>query len=355
VTAQASFDSAQRFILAAKGYWTTALYTDLREQYVKRCAEQGVQPATVAQVAAVAEELTVYQYFAWLERHLQIAKYSGRYGLAHYYREHADDALKELTAQAGELPNLELDPALRMPSYYVATDIHQHPGGVWSEPTAGVVYQHGARSTTPLLGASHGDLHTRFTDRILAGGEPARVLDLACGFGKSTMPFAAHLPKASIRGIDLAEPCLRLAARNAITAGLENVRFAQRDASHAGFADGSFDLVTSTMFLHEIPLKVLDQVLDESFRLLEPGGRMVHLDFWHMPDPFSRFLHYGHGRRNNEPYMQPLAELDLPKVLERKGFVDILIEPFSETLDTDLAAIKAWRFPWTYISARKPA
>ncbi len=93
--------------------------------------------------------------------------------------------------------------------------------------------------------------------------------------------------------------------------------------SNPGFADGSFDLVTSTMFLHEIPLKVLDQVLDECFRLLEPGGRMVHLDFWHMPDPFSRFLHYGHGRRNNEPYMQPLAELDLPKTLAAKGFVDI--------------------------------
>lgn len=355
MTAEISFDSAQRFILAAKGYWTTELYANLREQYGARCAQQGVEPVTVPQVAAVAEDLTVYQYFAWLERHLQIAKYSGRYGLAHFYREHADDLLNDLDGVAGEATNLELDPTLRMPSYYVATDIHQHPGGVWSEPTAGFVYQHGARSTTPLLGESHGDLHTRFTDKILAGGAPARVLDLACGFGKSTMPFASKLPKASIRGIDLAEPCLKLAARNAANAGLTNVRFAQRDAAAPGFAEGSFDLVTSTMFLHEIPLKVLDRVLDECFRLLEPGGRMVHLDFWHMPDPFSRFLHYGHGRRNNEPYMQPLAELDLPKALAAKGFVDITIEPFSETADADLAAVKAWRFPWTYISARKPA
>ena len=355
MSAETSFDSAQRFILAAKGYWTTELYANLREQYAARCAQQGVQPTTVPQVAAVAEDLTVYQYFAWLERHLQIAKYSGRYGLAHYYRKHANEVLRDLNVPAGELPNLELDPALPMPSYYVATDIHQHPGGVWSEPTAGVAYQHGAQSTTPLLGESHGDLHTRFTDRILAGDKPARVLDLACGFGKSTMPFASKLPKASIRGIDLAEPCLRLAASNAAKAGLTNVRFAQRDACNPGFAEGSFDLVTSTMFLHEIPLKVLDRVLAECFRLLEPGGRMVHLDFWHMPDPFTRFLHYGHGRRNNEPYMQPLAELDLPKTLEKKGFVDIVIEPFSETPDADLAAVKAWRFPWTYISARKPA
>src|SRR5262249_2460489 len=66
VTAEISFDSAQRFILAAKGYWTTALYSNLREQYGARCAAEGVEPATVPQVAAVAEDLTVYQYFAWL-------------------------------------------------------------------------------------------------------------------------------------------------------------------------------------------------------------------------------------------------------------------------------------------------
>lgn len=357
--AERSFDAAQRFLLAAKGYWTTTLYAQLREQYLAKCAQAGVKPEKVSEVAEITEDLTLYQYFAWLERHLQIAKYAGRYGLAHYYRERGEQVLSKLaiTEQAGPAglePGLELDPAMQLPAYYVATDIHQHPGGVWSEETAGLVYEHGARSTTPLLGSSHGDLHTRFTDKILEGGKPRRILDMACGFGKSTLPFARQVPDATIQGIDLSAPCLRVAAYNARTAGLNNVSFAQRDAAESRYPDAAFDLVTSTMFLHEAPMKVIERLLNECFRMLEPGGRMVHLDFWHMPDPFSRFLHYGHGRRNNEPYMQPLAESNLPQLLQDIGFVDVQIEPFRESAEADLAANVAWRFPWTYISARKP-
>ena len=82
---------------------------------------------------------------------------------------------------------------------------------------------------------------------------------------------------------------------------------------------------------------------------------MVHLDFYKMPDAFRRFLHYGHGRRNNEPFMQPLANLDLPGLLEDKGFVDIEISSFKEDEAVDLKTNDAWRFPWTVISAVKPA
>jgi ubiquinone/menaquinone biosynthesis C-methylase UbiE len=348
-----SFTAAQRFLLAAKGQWTTTLYSRLREEYAARCTEQRTNPASVAEVAELVEDLTFYPFFAWLERHLQIAKYAGRYGLAPYYAERRETVLHDIdTVPAGD-PILELHPELPMPDYYRATDIHQHPGGVWSDDTAGLVYEHGARSTTPLLGASHADLHTRFTEKVMSEGEVSHVLDMGCGFGKSTMPFALLSPKVEIKGVDLAAPCLRVAAHTARSKGCTNVRFKQAHAAQTGYEDGSFDLVTSTMFLHEIPPKVLDKVLDECRRVLKPGGRIVHLDFWHFPDAFTRFLHYGHGRRNNEPYMQPLAELDLPQVLQNNGFTDIQITPFQESPSADLSAANVWRFPWTYISARK--
>jgi hypothetical protein len=66
-------------------------------------------------------------------------------------------------------------------------------------------------------------------------------------------------------------------------------------------------------------------------------------------------MHYGHGRRNNEPYMQPLAELDLPALMKQKGFTDIEISSFKESPTADVNGTSVWRFPWTYISARKPA
>ena len=352
MTSERAFNAGQRFLLASKMYWTTTLYPRLREEYLART--NGKQPRSVAEVAAVVEDLTLYRYFAWLERHLQRMKYSGRYGLAQYYEEHRERMLRSLGAVRGNNALLDLKPDLELPRYYTGVDIHQHPGGVWSRDEAGLVYEHGARSTTPLLGTGHSNLHSRFTDLVASQLTPASVLDIGCGFGKSTLPFAEKFGAARIEAVDLSEPCLRVAAQSAQTAKVANVRFRQRDAADTGFGNSEFDLVTSTMLLHELPPDALNEVLDEAFRVLEPGGRMMHLDFYHFPDAFTRFMHYGHGRRNNEPYMQPLAELDLPGVLKSRGFTGIEVVPFQEAESVGPDSQDVWRLPWTVISAKKP-
>lgn len=347
-----SFNAAQRFLLASKRFWTTTLYRRLRDEYAAAAAAAHITPQTAADVADITEDLTTYRYFAWLERHLQRMKYSGHYGLARY----CDERRSELSGNLAPAddPLLDLDPDLTLPSYYTSVDIHEHPGGVWSDDVAGFVYERGARSTTPLLGETHEDLHTRFANLIAEGRAPRNILDLGCGFGKSTLPFAAEFPTSRVEAIEFSEPCLRLAARMAHDVGAKNVRFRQRDAAKTGYPDSTFDLVTSTMFLHETPAKALRGVFSEIYRVLEPGGRMVHLDFYHFADAFGRFMHYGHGRRNNEPYMQPLAEQDLPRMLQESGFERVQIQPFSEAPDVDPESTEAWRFPWTVISAMKP-
>jgi ubiquinone/menaquinone biosynthesis C-methylase UbiE len=353
VTTQRSFEAGQRFILAAKKWWTSDLYQRLRSEYETRAGASAARHV-VSDVAEALEDLAQYRYFAWLERHLQRMKYSGAYGLARYYDQEREKVLPALDAAGHSDAPLELRPDLPLPRYYTDVDIHQHPGGVWSDEVAGIVYEHGARSTTPMLGSSHADLHTRFTSLVAAQGAPAKILDMGCGFGKSTAPFYATFPGAQVEGIDLAAPCLRLAAAVAQAAGATNIHFRQRDAADTRFPAGSFDLVTSTMLLHEIPPVPLDAVLAEAIRVLEPGGRMVHLDFHWFPDAFARFMHYGHGRRNNEPYMQPLAEIDLHKLLRRHGFEDINVEPFREADDLGPERKDLWRLPWTVISARRP-
>lgn len=345
------FAAGQAFLLSAKAFWTREIYPALREEYEGLARKAPAAPACAEDAERLLAESTLYRYYAWLERHLQRFKYSGRYGLQPWHDRQRAWLEGELAAPG---PRLELDHDPAYPKYYTSVDIHQHPGGVWSDAVAGFVYERGARTTTPLAGERHLDLHRRLTAAALERcPTPARVLDMACGFGKSTRPFYESLPHSEVEAIDLAAPCLKLAARDAARARAANVRFRQVDASATDYPDASFDLVTSTMLLHEMPPAVVERTLAETARLLKPGGRMVHLDFLPRADPFDALIHFGHARRNNEPFMEPLARMDLRATLERLGFQEIEIRPFEEAEGTLSPQYRAWRFPWTLIAARR--
>jgi len=345
------FDAYQSFVLGCKLYWTGRMFPAVRSLYEEKAARSGRPVTGPEDVGALIGEETLYREFAWMERHLQRFKYSGRYGLVPTHDKHRAAFEAALDAP---LPDglLELDPDFEQPKYYRSVDIHQHPGGVWSDSLAGVVYERGARSTTPLLERDK-DLHHRFTDIVRARRQPRRLLDMGCGFGKSSRPFYEGDRDAQVVGVDLAAPCLKLAAQDAARAQARNVRFLQRSATDTKLPDESFDVVTSTMMLHEMPPPVIREVIDESFRLLEPGGLAIHLDFLPPDDPFLTFIHYGHGRRNNEPFMEPLAKMEIADALRAAGFRNVETLPFDEAPGSIAAARERWRFPWTVIVAEK--
>lgn len=198
-----SFVAAQDFLLGVKTHWTTRLYPELAADYDAKAQAAD----TVTDVEEKLGETSTYRIFAFLERHLQRLKYSGRYGIHTWY----DATQRETLARyldTDDLPQgiLALDPDLSLPAYYTGCDIHQHPGGVWSDAIAGAVYERGARSTTPLAAEKHRDLHDRLTDCIVANDPPKQLVDLGCGFGKSTRPLYDALRGAGdVIGVDLAE------------------------------------------------------------------------------------------------------------------------------------------------------
>ena len=183
---------------------------------------------------------------------------------------------------------------------------------------------------------------------------PGLVVDLGCGFGKSTLPFAVAFPDAQVTGLDLSAPCLELAASDAAAAKVPNVHFRQADACATGLAAGAFDLVTSTMLLHELPPPELKAIFAETYRLLAPGALAIHLDF-RTDDPFWQFMMYGHGVRNNEPFLAPQMRTDLVALHHEVGFETVQIEPFAERDGATDPGNPYWRFPWAAIIARKPA
>lgn len=348
------FEAFQSFVLDCKLYWTRQMFPELKTRYEAANATAD-KPQTAADVEKLMRDDTTYQFFGWYERHLQRMKYSGRHGLAVHYDRYRDQLVSELSASVPD-QLIQIDAAFEQPEYYTSIDIHQHPGGVWSDEIAGYVYERGAKSTAPMLDKAT-SLHHRMTAEVLARADRPvkRVVDLGCGFGGSSRPFYTDYPHIEVVGVELSEPCIRLAARRAVEDGADNAVFRQADAANTGLDSGSADVVTSTMLLHEMPPKHIEKLLKESHRLLSPGGLSIHLDFLTGEDPFKTFIHYGHSKRNNEPFMPPLNEMDIVAAHKAAGFDDVEIVSFEEmpgTLGTDFSY---WRFPWTLIVARKAA
>ena len=112
------------------------------------------------------------------------------------------------------------------------------------------------------------DVHDR-----LQADPPARVADVACGQGYSTMAIARAYPKAVVDGIDLDEASIEAAKENLAGTGLEDrVTFQHRDAANAGL-QGQYDLVYIHEALHDMSYPV--DVLRACRGLLREGGTLV--------------------------------------------------------------------------------
>src|SRR5207248_150763 len=126
---------------------------------------------------------------------------------------------------------------------------------------------------------NHADLHTRLARFIRDRFQPRSVLDVGCGFGKTTLPLKREMTKTEVTGCDLSAPLLRLGHLRALESDLD-IAWVQSAAEQLRFPDQQFDVVTSTMLIHEMPADQLRRGFMEAKRVLKPGGAIVLLDFY---------------------------------------------------------------------------
>ena len=111
-------------------------------------------------------------------------------------------------------------------------------------------------------------------------GRLPRVLDVACGTGIFLRLLLAQLPAAEVYGMDASEDMLaqaRIALKDQPQAHLERVSIGSGETAGLPFAQETFDLVTCTNALHDLPEPVA--TLSGLKRLLVPGGQLVVEDF----------------------------------------------------------------------------
>jgi 2-polyprenyl-3-methyl-5-hydroxy-6-metoxy-1,4-benzoquinol methylase len=112
------------------------------------------------------------------------------------------------------------------------------------------------------------DIHQR-----LLADPPARVADLACGQGRSSIEIARAYPAVVVDGIDSDRASIEAARRNLEDTGLDDrVTFHERDAADPELL-GRYDLVTVFEALHDMSYPV--EVLRAARGLLDEGRLML--------------------------------------------------------------------------------
>jgi ubiquinone/menaquinone biosynthesis C-methylase UbiE len=154
-----------------------------------------------------------------------------------------------------------------------------------------------------------------------------RVLDVATGTGRTLRQLRGSLPKAQLVGLDLSTAYLRQANRWLAELPGELPQLVQGNGESMPFADASLQAVTCVFLLHELPAQARQNVLNECFRLLEPGGVLVLADsiqladspqFTPVMDNFRRGFH--------EPYYRDYIGDDIEARLATAGFEAITAE-----------------------------
>jgi 2-polyprenyl-3-methyl-5-hydroxy-6-metoxy-1,4-benzoquinol methylase len=113
-------------------------------------------------------------------------------------------------------------------------------------------------------------------DQRLRADPPARVADVGCGVGWSSLSIARAYPNVTVDGIDLDEASIAEAQKNAAASGLgDRVNFVARSAADPR-GRGEYDLVTAFETMHDMADPV--GALRAMRALLAPGGAVFIAD-----------------------------------------------------------------------------
>jgi len=277
--------AAQDFVSSLRGYVLNDMAANMKRRFETRIAPRLPEPPKDGQAVHKAMKPDIYfRFYSALRVNAQEMVWDSVRGAVERDRASLNARAEALGGDRGRAEGtLELDPRLDLPRNVTAIDVHLMPGGYHggSDLAAGSLYENGLSVFSfGLMGANLDDigssialwLATRHPDF-----RPARILDLGCTVGHQTLPWARTYPQAEVIGIDVAAPALSYAHARAQSLGV-TAHFKQRDARATGFPDASFDLVFSSMFLHELPIKDVRAVFAEAKRLLRPGGLMLHYE-----------------------------------------------------------------------------
>lgn len=117
------------------------------------------------------------------------------------------------------------------------------------------------------------------------------VLDVCCGTGDWTMTLADAVGKTGkVIGLDFSANMLSVGIKKKLKQRISHVEFEHGNAMKLPFEDNSFDYVTIGFGLRNVP--DYQQVLNEMYRVVKPGGKVVCLETSQPTNPVFKSIYY---------------------------------------------------------------
>lgn len=319
-----------RFVSGMRSLILNDLAADMKSAYERRAApafrkEHGRDPETSREAHQALRGDPAFNIYSAMRVQAQKMVWAS---VADSVEREAERLAEEAAKVADAPGGLELDPALDVPRNVHAIDVHLMPGSYTrgaDSLEAGAVYDRGlAVFSMGLMGANLDDIGLSMSQYIrqrFPDFAPQRILDLGCTIGHNTLPWKQAYPAAEVVAIDAAPGPLAYGSARAKMQGQE-VLFRQMCADDLAFEDSSFDVVWSSMFLHELSKKQRARVFEEAYRVLKPGGLMLHMELPpnEQMGAFDGFYLDWDSYYNNEPYYKGYRD-EVPRELcARAGF-----------------------------------
>ncbi len=323
----------QNFVKSLKLHLATRIAPGNRTIYERRikpqfAAANGRPPQDGREVGRLLQQEPYYRLWSSLARTGQELMWDSIIDTV----ERQQGVLNAKASMAGKPTrgSLTLDPAFVPPRYVTAVDIHCQPGGYCTETTAD-------DAVGGALFDRHGDIYGMGTWGPMCDAKglriikvarerypdfaPRRILEMGCSIGHSLPPYADAWPQAEVHGIDVGAPLLRYGHARTEMMG-KAIHFSQQNAERTNFPEGHFDLIVSHVLLHETSGRAIRDILAECFRLLAPGGLMVHaeLQMFRQMEPYDAFMLDWDTFNNNEPFWSGLRALDPDALMQGAGF-----------------------------------
>lgn len=328
--------SRQEFVSSLRGHILVNMASSMQQRYQKVVlpkfkAVHGRDPINGSEVHKEMKSDLYFKFYSSIRYNAQEMVWRSVIPVINRNLVNMVDTAAQLTyAGSAAIGSLTLNQHLKVPNNVAKVDVHLAPGSyhteyVENDIATGAIYDNGLNIfSANLMGRNLDDIGESMANYIrlkYPNFIPKKILDCGCTIGHNTLPWARTFANAEVHAIDVSAPALRYGSARA-KAQNTPIHFKQMNATALDYEDDSFDVVFTSMFLHELPIKDINAFLKEAYRVLKPGGLLLNME---LPpndqmEPYDSFYLDWDCFYNNEPFYKTFRDQSYDQLCINAGF-----------------------------------